>query len=86
VRPTPINTIGDESTKKDGSPVKDNFVRIEVGGVAVNRSGGTVRTAIREGKVPAIRDGRNILVDLAALKARFAPRPVVPAAMKASQP
>ena len=54
------------------------FARIEVGAAAVNRSGGTVRTAIRNGEVPAIRDGRMVLVDLAALKARFTPQPVVP--------
>jgi len=62
--------------------VSEQFVRIEVGAAAVNRSAGSVRTAIRCDHVPAIRDGRMVLVDLAALRARFAPQPVVPGAMK----
>ncbi|HEX7579728.1 MAG TPA: hypothetical protein VF580_06985 [Thermoanaerobaculia bacterium] len=58
--------------------MSERFARIEVGAAAVNRSGGTVRTAIREGKVPAIRDGRTVLVDLAALRQLFTPQPIVP--------
>lgn len=63
--------------------MNERFARIEVGAAAVNRSGGTVRAAIREGKVPAIRDGRTVLVDLAALRQLFTPRPIVPNATKA---
>jgi hypothetical protein len=63
---------------------KKNFVRLETGGVAVDRSVGTVRSAIRAGEVAAIRNGKVILVDLDALKQRFASKPVVPGRPAAS--
>lgn len=54
---------------------KPNYVRLEVGGAAVGRCAASVRNAIRRGEVPAIRDGKMVLVNLAALKKRFAPKP-----------
>lgn len=57
---------------------KRNYVRLEVGGAAVERSVGTVREVIRAGQVPAIRNGKVILVDLVALKERFSAKPVAP--------
>jgi hypothetical protein len=59
---------------------KPEFVRLETGGAAVGRSVGTVRLAVRRGEVPAVRDGKLLLVDLDALRRRFAPRPVGDAA------
>jgi hypothetical protein len=58
--------------------VSDGFARIEVGAAEVRRSVATVREAIRRGEVPAIRDGRMVLVDLASLRQRFAPQPIEP--------
>lgn len=66
--------------------MNEQFVRIEVGGAEVRRSAATVREAIRSHGIPAVRDGRMVLVDLPALRAHFAPQPVVPAAMKVSRP
>lgn len=84
-----LATIKTENSTHPKTPkevlVNEQFVRIEVGAAAVNRSGATVREAIRLG-VPAVRDGRVVLVDLAALRERFTPQPIVPAAMKASRP
>ena len=56
--------------------VELKFVRLEAAGADVGRSVGTVRLAIRRGEVPAVRDGKLLLVDLEALRRRFAPRPV----------
>lgn len=64
---------------------KKNYVRLEAGGAAVERSVGTVREAIRAGEVPAIRSGKLILVDLEALKERFAARPVAPGPVAAAR-
>ena len=63
--------------------VNEQFVRIEVGAAAVNRSGATVREAIRLHGIPAVRDGRTVLVDLAALRQLFTPQPIVPNVAKA---
>jgi hypothetical protein len=74
-----VLTIEQHKDGKEGSKVsRTNFVRLEAGGAAVDRSVGTVRAVIRAGEVPAIRNGKVILVDLEALKERFAARPVAP--------
>lgn len=64
--------------------MKPNFVRLETGGAAVGRSVATVRNAIRAGQVAGVRDGKLVLVDLAALKKRFVVKPVTPGRPSAS--
>lgn len=66
--------------------MSEGFGRIEVGAAEAKCSVATVRETIRRGEVQAVRDGRMVLVDLAGLRARFAPQPIVPstARVKAS--
>jgi excisionase family DNA binding protein len=64
--------------KTEDISVSEKFARLEVGAASVRRSVATIREAIRRGEVPAVRDGRLVLVDLAALQRRFTPRPIVP--------
>jgi hypothetical protein len=56
---------------------KTGYVRLEAAGVAVSRCTKSVRNAVRCG-VPAVVDGRVLLVDLAALRKHFAPRRLSP--------
>ena len=54
----------------------DRYVRVEPAAASVERSVHQVRSLVRAGKVPAIRRGNLLLIDIRALKAHYAPRPV----------
>jgi hypothetical protein len=58
--------------------VDARFVRLEPAAAQANRSCATVREAVRLGQIPAIRDGRKVLVDLDAVIKRFTPTPIMP--------
>jgi hypothetical protein len=60
------------------SGAEQRFVRLEVGGARVDRSVAQVRNLIAEGRVPAVRIGQKLLVDLGALERYYAARPVAP--------
>jgi hypothetical protein len=59
----------------EGPPV---FERVEVAAAKAEVCGSTARSRAVNGDVPAIRRGRLLLIDSAALVKLYAARPVVP--------
>ena len=80
VMATPATTNSKKKThpKTEEALVDARFVRIEPAAAQVNRCGASIREAVRLGQIPAIRDGRKVLVDLDAVLKRFAPTPITP--------
>jgi hypothetical protein len=62
-------------TSQSRAPIPERYVRVEPAAAAVQRSTYTVRNLLKSGKVPALRSGNLLLVDLQALQAHYAPRP-----------
>lgn len=59
------------------------FDRVEIAAAAAEVSSSTARARAARGDVPAIRCGKRLLIDTAALVQLYAPRPAVQAADKA---
>ena len=60
-----------------------SFERVEVAAAKAEVSSSTARARAASGDVPAIRRGKLLLIDSAALMRLYAPRPVTPNAGKA---